>query len=92
VLVAQIARSAGLLKGGHPRVLVGEGRVAHVTAADDVRQVARLVVKVLRGANVADLPVEQPTKFELVINLKSAKSIGYEVPAGLVLRADKVIE
>ena len=56
------------------------------------RQSARLVVKVLRGAKPADLPVEQPTNFELVINLRSAKAIGYEVPAGLVLRADKVIE
>ena len=60
--------------------------------SQNIRQAARLVIKVLRGANVADLPVEQPTKFELVINLKSAKSIDYEVPAGLVLRADKVIE
>ena len=58
----------------------------------DFRQVARLVAKVLRGANVADLPVEQPTNFELVVNLKSANSIDYEIPAGLVLRADKVIE
>jgi ABC-type uncharacterized transport system substrate-binding protein len=53
---------------------------------------ARQAVKVLQGTSPAVIPVEQPTKFELVVNLRAAKAIGHEVPAGLVLRADTVIE
>jgi putative ABC transport system substrate-binding protein len=56
------------------------------------RQAARMVVKALRGVKPADIPIEQPTSFELVVNLKTAQAIGHEVPVGLVLRADKVIE
>lgn len=59
---------------------------------DIFRQRAGIVVKVLRGAKPSELPIEQPTKFRLVVNLKTAKAISYSVPTGLVLRADTVIE
>ena len=59
---------------------------------DIYRKGAAYVAKIMAGTQPSELPVEFPTRFEFVINLQAAKAVGHEVPASLVLRADKVIE
>jgi putative ABC transport system substrate-binding protein len=78
----------------HDAIFVEQAGLASYAASNYGlgRQAARLVDKILKGARPADVPVEQPTTFELAINLKAAKALGIAIPQSILVRADRVIE
>jgi len=79
---------------GHRAELAEAGALFSYGASvsDQIRRAALIVDKVLKGASPSELPVEQPTKFELVVNMKAAEALGVKVPQSLALRADRIIE
>ena len=94
---AEIARLATKhrLAGMYPdrQYVEGDGPMSYAANFSDLhRRTAAIVDKVLKGAKPADIPVEQATKFELVINLKTAKALGLTIPQSVLLRADEVIQ
>ena len=79
---------------GHRGQLADEGALMSYSAvlADQIRRAAQIADKILKGAKPADIPVEQPTKFELVVNMKTAKTLGITIPGEILLQAIRVIE
>ncbi len=92
IVNAAMTHQLPTMYGAREAVELG-GLISYAASVSDVfRRAAAYVDKILKGAKPADLPVEQPTKFELVINLKTAKALGLTLPQSMLLRADKVIQ
>jgi len=91
--IADLATKKRLPSAGGGEFVEAGGSIGYgVNFPDAFRRAAYFVDKILKGARPSDLPVEQPTKFELVINLKTAKALGLAIPPSLLLRADQVIQ
>jgi putative ABC transport system substrate-binding protein len=92
--IVELTRQHGVLAIYATREFVDAGGLISyaVSYPDLYRRAAKYVDRIFRGAKPADLPVEQPTKFELVINLETAKALGLTVPPALLARADELIE
>jgi putative tryptophan/tyrosine transport system substrate-binding protein len=91
--VAKLALQQRLPSSGWPDYAVAGGLIGYgVNLADLIRRAATFVDKILKGAKPTDLPVERATKFATIINFKTAKALGLDVPTATLLRADEVIE